>query len=131
MHESGKTKYKIEGQKLQIIKYSIYAFGIPFIVTMITLIVELLPENYGGIRPGFGTTKCFFRGDLENLLFFHILLMAVEVTNAVLFIMVAVNLHKNWKFSKQVGMKQSSIRKGANKSPKLKGITFFIFNYIV
>ena len=100
-------------------------------MTMITLIVELLPENYGGIRPGFGTTKCFFRDDLENLLFFHILLMAVEVTNAVLFIMVAVNLHKNWKFSKQVGMKQSSIRKGANKSPKLKGITFFIFNYIV
>ena len=41
------------------------------------------------------------------------------------YIYYTVNLHKNWKFSKQVGMKQSSIRKGANKSPKLKGIIFF------
>ena len=100
---------------------------------MITLVVEHLPEDYDGIQPGFGTTKCFFKDNRENLIFFHILLMAVEFTNAVLFIIVAIKLHKNWKFSKKVGIKQSSIRNGTNKSPKLKGITFscFIISYIL
>ena len=99
---------------------------------MITLVVEHLPEDYDGIRPGFGTTKCFFKDNMENLIFFHILLMAVEFTNAVLFIMVAMKLHKNWKFSKKVGMKQSSIKNGTNKSPTFKGITIicFIISYI-
>ena len=100
---------------------------------MITLVVEHLPEDYDGIRPGFGTTKCFFQDNMENLIFFHILLMAVEFTNAVLFIMVAMKLHKNWKFSKKVGMIQSSIKNGTNKSPKFKGIISlcFMLSYIL
>ena len=102
-------------------------------MTMVTLIVEHLPENYHGIRPGFGTTKCFFKDYMENLIFFHILLMAVEFTNAVLFIMVAIKLHKNWKFSEKVGIKQSSIKNGTSKSPKFKGNIFlyFILSYIL
>ena len=121
--DSSNVKYYVDGNKLQILKYSSYTVGIPFLVTMITLVVEHLPENYNGIRPGFGTTKCFFQDNMENLIFFHVLLMAVEFTNAALFIMVAIKLHKNWKFSKKVGMKQSSIKNGTNKTPTFKGTT--------
>ena len=132
MHDAKKTKYVVEGDKLQILKYSAYAVGIPLFVTLVTLVVEFLPEDYGGIRPGFGTSTCFFKSNLGNLLFFHILLMALEVTNAVFFIIVAANLHKNWKFSKQVGMKQSSIRNGTHKSPTFKGIIIkYFLNYII
>ena len=100
-----------------------YATGVPSIVTTLTLIVEHLPENYipEGIRPRFGVNSCFFETHMGNLLFFHILLIALEVTNAVLFILVAAKLHRNWKFSKQVGIRQSSIKYGT-KSPNIKGI---------
>ena len=106
---------------MQILKYIAYATGVPSIVTTLTLIVEHLPEGYSGIRPRFGVNSCFFETHMGNLLFFHMLLIALEVTNAVLFIIVAVKLHHNWKFSKQVGIRQSSIKYGT-KSPNFKGI---------
>ena len=108
-----------------------YATGVPLIVTSITLIVEYLPEDYGGIRPRFGVNTCFFESKLGNLLFFHILLMALEFSNAVLFIMVARKLHLNWKFSKQVGIRQSSIKNGT-KSPSFKGgFKFYVTHHLL
>ena len=87
---------------------------------MSTLVIEYLPEDYGGIRPKFGENMCFFETHIGNLLFFHILLMALEVANIILFVAVAANLHRNWKLSKKLGIRQSSIKIGT-KSPTFKG----------
>ena len=117
------AQYVIKGNCLRLLKYSAYATGVPSIVTMLTLVVEYLPEDYGGIRPRFGINSCFFETHLGNLLFFHILLIALEVANAILFIIVALKLHSSWKFSKQVGIRQYSIRNGT-KTPTFKGISY-------
>ena len=103
---------------------------------MSTLVIKYLPEDYGGIRPKFGENTCFFETHIGNLLFFHILLMALEVANIILFVAVAAKLHRNWKLSKKLGIRQSSIKNGT-KSPTFKGaakitqefLSFFIFFY--
>ena len=103
---------------------------------MSTLVIEYLPEDYGGIRPKFGENTCFFETHIGNLLFFHILLMALEVANIILFVAVAANLHRNWKLSKKLGIRQSSIKNGT-KSPTFKGTSkikqdcyFHVLRYI-
>ena len=105
----------------KILKYTTYATGIPTLVTMLTVVVEYLPDEYGGIRPNFGVNSCFFETKMGNLLYFHILLMALEVANAVFFILVALKLHGDWKLSKQAGIKHSTIRNGTSGRP-FKGI---------
>ena len=103
---------------------------------MSTLVIEYLPEDYGGIRPKFGENTCFFETHIGNLLFFHILLMALEVANIILFVAVAAKLHRNWKLSKKLGIRQSSIKNGT-KSSTFKGaakitqefLSFLVFFY--
>ena len=108
-----------------------YATGVPFSVTLITVILEFLPkDSYAGVRPNFGMSEsCFFETPLSNLLFFHLLLMMVEVTNVIFFILVATKMHKNWKSAKQIRVRRSIVGKGS-RSQKFKGVYPHIY-YVV
>ena len=63
--------------------------------------------------------------DVEKIIksvgFYHVKSRRIiEVANIILFVAVAANLHRNWKLSKKLGIRQSSIKNGT-KSPTFKG----------
>ena len=55
------TRFKIDSERKRFISYMIYAWGLPFILTLITVILdstELLPDR---LLPGIGTTTYFLK----------------------------------------------------------------------
>ncbi len=65
--------------RIRLIKYASYAIGVPALVTSITAVFEFLPESYDGLRPGFGMRACFFDSTLSNFVFFHLLMIIMQV----------------------------------------------------
>lgn len=54
-----------KGQELVRLRiYAIYAWGVPFVIMTIALILDNLPEG-GFLQPNFGKTKCGFEGKLR------------------------------------------------------------------
>jgi hypothetical protein len=63
----------------RLFRYSLYATGVPVIVAAVTLTVELLPPDYDVLRPGFGIRNCFFDTPLASFVYFHMLLLVIQV----------------------------------------------------
>lgn len=60
-----------EREHKKFIFYSLYAWGGPLVIFAITICMELIPsipETY--VKPHFGTEKCWFRGQLCNIICF-------------------------------------------------------------
>ena len=53
--ESSRHRFKI---------YCAYAWGCPLTISIVTVVMEYLPEAYANniIQPGFGSTRCWFEG---------------------------------------------------------------------
>ncbi|XP_037779952.1 probable G-protein coupled receptor Mth-like 3 [Penaeus monodon] len=54
--------------------YCAYAWGVPLVVTLATLLLHFLPDEKvadGVLRPGFGRESCWFSGDYEHLSYFY------------------------------------------------------------
>lgn len=53
-----------KGQELVRLRiYAVYAWGVPFVIMTIALILDNLPDHYVTIlRPNFGKTQCGFEG---------------------------------------------------------------------
>ena len=62
-----------------MIKYSIYATVVPVLFTLLAITIEFLPPSYEGVRPGFGLRRCFFDTPLGSFVFFHLLLLIIQV----------------------------------------------------
>jgi hypothetical protein len=67
------------GDRRRLLRYTAYATLLPAAITLLTLVVEYLPESYDGVRPGFGVRTCFFDTRLANFLFFHVYLLCMQV----------------------------------------------------
>ncbi len=52
---------KSETRSSKLLYYSIYAIGSPLVILSITIVLEFLPDSYGGLRANFGQRLvCFF-----------------------------------------------------------------------
>ncbi len=52
--------------------YALYAWGAPFLVVVITIMMQFIPDSYmisGIIRPLVGKHSCLFGGKLAHLLY--------------------------------------------------------------
>ena len=67
--------------------YALYSWGCPTIVTIVTIIIQYLPEDKTKQiwTPGIGFESCFFTRDLATIFYFHIinapLLVSHDQTN--------------------------------------------------
>ncbi len=89
-------------QRRRLLLYASYATGLPSVVTVITLVVEYLPDSYHGVRPGFGVRTCFFDTSLASFLFFHLYLVVMQMTNLVLFALTSRALFRTWRASRHL-----------------------------
>ena len=88
---------------MRLLKYSSYAICLPLCITLVTLVVEFLPESYDGIRPGFGVETCFFDSHLANFLFLHLYLMVMQMANLVLFALTTSSMYRTWRATRCEG----------------------------
>ncbi|XP_044765566.1 probable G-protein coupled receptor Mth-like 1 [Coccinella septempunctata] len=71
--------------------YKLYAWGIPFVIAGIGVILDSLPDN-DLIKPRFGENKCWFGSEREKLPFFNGPIGLLLTINLVLFILTAKEL---------------------------------------
>ena len=81
--------------------YALYALGIPFIVSCVTVVMHFLPEDatanmilpFRGISEGLDSKrKCFFDNNLSTLLYFFVVTGPILLSNLLLFILFTWSL---------------------------------------
>ncbi|PNF36788.1 G-protein coupled receptor Mth2 [Cryptotermes secundus] len=84
-----------EREHKKFIMYSIYAWGAPFIMLLVCMMLDLvpgIPDEY--IKPGFGVTKCWFGSDTAVLAYFYGPIGFLVLCNIILFITTAMKIMK-------------------------------------
>jgi len=81
--------------------YALYSWGCPLIVTIVTIIMQNLDENYVEeinrnatyyIYPKLGETTCFFPTNESKLYYFHIINGPILVANLIFFVLFLRNM---------------------------------------
>ena len=67
--------------------YALYGWGIPFVVTIVTIMIQFLPTEYTEplITPGIGEENCFLRSGLASLFYCYIIAGTGYLSSIVLF----------------------------------------------
>ena len=75
-------------------KYALYGWGIPSLITMVSLTIQFLPEEYTNhiVVPGFAKTRCFLHSRLSVLLYQFIPTGVALILNVTLYILFVRNL---------------------------------------
>ncbi|XP_046390056.1 G-protein coupled receptor Mth2-like [Ischnura elegans] len=80
--------------------YSIYAWGVPFVIFSLSLIFEFAPGIPDSIiKPEFGVTRCWFKSGKALAAYFYGPIALVLISNLVMYIWTAVSLFKMKKQS--------------------------------
>ncbi|XP_072393650.1 G-protein coupled receptor Mth2-like isoform X1 [Diabrotica undecimpunctata] len=82
------TNYR-EAELRKFIFYSIYAWGTPLILTLITLLFSEWKVLPFAIQPYIGNVKCFFdvkQGNYAKFLFLNIPLLIIQIINMIFFV---------------------------------------------
>ncbi|KAF5307998.1 hypothetical protein FQR65_LT06566 [Abscondita terminalis] len=74
--------------------YEVYAWGFPLLIAATAAILDSIPSNsdYAFLRPKFGTSNCWFHGNLEILTYFYGPIGVLLLINLALFLMTAREL---------------------------------------
>ena len=91
-------KYGFQDAKYK--RYALYSWGCPFMVTVVTLTMQHLPDELVPqwvTTPDIGTEKCFLRStgqglDLPQLWYFHIINGPLLLMNMVFFLLFLYNM---------------------------------------
>ncbi|CAF4934006.1 unnamed protein product [Pieris macdunnoughi] len=102
-------------EKKRFALYGLYAWGVPAILTAVTIAMQY-SENLpaGVVTPGFGTQRCWFADWMSELVYFFIPVFLLVICNAVLFTITAYRI--------RAIRQETAILKGAesSRSDKLK-----------
>ncbi|XP_045536560.1 G-protein coupled receptor Mth2 [Papilio machaon] len=101
-------------EKKRFVLYGAYAWGLPFILTIITITMQFADVPNNIITPGFGAMRCWFTNWMSELVYFLSPVLVLVVCNVVLF---SVTAHRIRSIRQE-----TAILKGAEsaRSDKLK-----------
>ncbi|XP_066952255.1 probable G-protein coupled receptor Mth-like 1 [Macrobrachium rosenbergii] len=77
-----------EQSRLRFRLYSLYSWGCPFVIAVISVIIDSLPEDIEVIRPRFGETTCWFDGNEGSKsiwVYFYGIILVIIVVNILFF----------------------------------------------
>ncbi|XP_071526015.1 uncharacterized protein [Panulirus ornatus] len=69
--------------------FSLYAWGCSFLITIVAVIMEVLPDTYHVIRPNFSDKTCWFQNTSSLWVYLYGFVLAMVVLNIIFFGMVA------------------------------------------
>ena len=110
--EKLRTRSKASTTK-RLWKYAVYAVGTPLAVTAFTMAVELMPSEMTGrlVRPDFGVSACFFDTRLANFLYFHMLVILVQLANLAFFMLTVRALRATWAQSAAASLQSKNVNR--------------------
>uniref|UniRef100_A0A1B6DQS8 G-protein coupled receptors family 2 profile 2 domain-containing protein n=1 Tax=Clastoptera arizonana TaxID=38151 RepID=A0A1B6DQS8_9HEMI len=82
-----------EREHKKFIIYSIYAWGCPLIIFIITLVMQTvkeIPDTF--IKPEFGLNKCWFSTEKATFIYFYLPMGVVVILNIIMFATTALRL---------------------------------------
>ncbi|KAK7027385.1 hypothetical protein SK128_013599 [Halocaridina rubra] len=84
-----------EKARLRFRLYSLYSWGCPLVIAIVSVIIESLPEDIDVIRPGFGESRCWFVDNKSLWVYFYGFVLVLVIINIIFFVDVAYFLIVN------------------------------------
>ncbi|XP_066952174.1 uncharacterized protein [Macrobrachium rosenbergii] len=78
-----------ELSRLRFKLYSLYSWGCPLVIAVVSAIIQSLPESVKVIRPNFGDAKCWFSKDVSLWAYFYGFVLVLVIANIIFFCQVA------------------------------------------
>ncbi|KAK3872659.1 hypothetical protein Pcinc_022271 [Petrolisthes cinctipes] len=94
----------LKNDKRKFCFYSLYSWGVPGIISIITVALHASPLEPSVTTPGFGEISCWFRGDIELLAYFYGFVSFLFAANLVLL------LHTMWMLHQAGGSLQCCVK---------------------
>jgi len=92
----GSMMNRMHGKRKRFIYYSMYAWGVPLIFSIFTIIIEFLPDSYKQDLiipdPGHGQRSCFFQNYAAKMTYLHIPVMVLLTLNILFFLLASWSL---------------------------------------
>jgi len=98
-----------------ILKQILVGYGVPLLIVVLTLIVELSAPRCASYNPRFGHKSCLFFGKLDKFLWLYGPILLMLVINTVMFIYITINVVKNQKTGATDSMKTGSRKEKLDK----------------
>merc|ERR1711892_431219 len=79
---------RFRNQRKRFYYFNLYSWGLPGLVTMVTVVIHLLPQEMtvSIVTPGFGHDTCFFHGYAAQMAYFHGIIAAILLINLLFFL---------------------------------------------
>ncbi|XP_014487779.1 PREDICTED: G-protein coupled receptor Mth2-like isoform X2 [Dinoponera quadriceps] len=87
--------YRRTPSKLLFFYYSIWAWGPPAVLILVSMAMDLnptIPATY--VKPAFGRDSCWFKSDEEAMPYFYVPVGLLLFANMILFVVTAVNINR-------------------------------------
>ncbi|XP_018349280.1 PREDICTED: G-protein coupled receptor Mth2-like [Trachymyrmex septentrionalis] len=94
-HHVNQRSYRRIQPKTLFFYYSIWAWGFPAGLILISMLMDLsptIPMTY--VKPAFGSESCWFRSDAEALPYFYVPVGILLLANMILFIITAIMISR-------------------------------------
>lgn len=133
------TRFKMDAERKRFISYMIYAWGLPFILTLITVILDSTEPLPDWALPGIGTTTYFLKspegttkqiewtrlifrnvlnenfihisdGKLAPFLYFYMIILIIFSANTLLFIVTAFKIRQAQRDISKLTSQEESAR---------------------
>ncbi|XP_046680949.1 G-protein coupled receptor Mth2-like isoform X2 [Homalodisca vitripennis] len=97
-----------EREHKKFILYSLYAWGCPLVIFVITLVIELVPSiPKSFIKPQFGVDKCWFKTSEALVLYFYLPIGVLVLLNIAMFVTTAFRLRMHTRDTKVLQTSES------------------------
>lgn len=97
-HHVSHCNYRRIQPKTLFFYYSIWAWGPPAILILVSMAMDLsptIPMTY--VKPSFGRESCWFKSDAEAMPYFYIPVGLLLFANMILFVITAININRYQK----------------------------------
>jgi len=103
-----------------IMKQIVIGYGVPLLVVLVTVIVELTAPRCSSYSPRFGHKSCLFFGKLDKFLWLYLPILVMLIINTLMFIYITINVVQNQKTAPSDSMKSG------NRKEKLDKICLYL-----
>jgi len=92
------------------LNYSLYGWGSPFVVIVLSVIVNYSVQGPCPYRPGYGEGLCWITNRYGLLLFFAVPLAVLLLLNSIFYVLTVVSIHRISESTKMVQQQSDKVR---------------------
>ncbi|XP_055295354.1 G-protein coupled receptor Mth2-like [Sitodiplosis mosellana] len=126
---------KIYSERKRFVAYMIYAWGSPFLLTIIAVVLDFTEPLPDYLLPGIGTKSNFLKpskdGKLSPFLYFYMLILIIFSANAVLFVVTAFKIRRAQREISKITSQEESARHQSHLNNEKDNLVLFMRLFII